>query len=113
MKLEDKIDRILESIEQMTVILQQLNEKLDLITNKENQEVRPSLDIISILTDLDEAVIPTVKALFQLHEASAEQIAKITGRSRSRESQHLQKLHKLNYIEKIRKGREMVYRIKQ
>lgn len=88
--------------------------------DKDNMDVQNvheepiSLDIITILQDLDDNLIPTIRALMQLKNGgTADQIANITGRSRSRENQHLNKLADLNYVTKYRNGREITFKVER
>ena len=73
-----------------------------------------SLDIITILQNLDDNLIPTIRALMQLKNGgTADEIASITGRSRSRENQHLNTLVDMNYVIKHRNGREITFTIER
>ena len=71
----------------------------------------PPLDVvelINVLSKNDEHLIPTIKALLSSKDGgSAQDIASITKRSRSRENQHLNKLVELGYVQKRREGREI------
>ena len=62
---------------------------------------------------LPEHLRPTVKALHELGEASASQIAERTGRTRAGESACLNELARLGYVEKRRVGRTVYFSIKK
>ena len=71
----------------------------------------PPLDVVELINNLslnDEHLIPTIKALLTSKTGgSAQSIAAITKRSRSRENQHLNRLVELGYVQKKREGREV------
>ena len=114
MENEEILTKILNSLERIENMISNVNNKLELIeSGKENHGPMSSLDIVNILQNIDENLIPTIRALFVLSKGgNAEEIAAITGRSRTRENQHLNKLTDLKYVEKIREGREIKYRVK-
>ena len=105
--------RILGSLEKIEDLLYKIDSKLDAVLNQsETVESISSLDIVNILQNVDENLIPTIRALFVLKNGgTAEEVASNTGRSRTRENQHLNKLTKLNYVEKVRKGREIKFKL--
>ena len=55
----------------------------------------------------------TAKVLLELEEATADEIAEITGLQRAVESAHLNRLVELGYVKKIRKGRFVYFTIKE
>ncbi len=114
MENEELLTKIVSSLERIEDMLLKVSNKLDLMeSGKENFNTLSSLDIVNILQNIDENLIPTIRALFVLSKGgNAEEIAAITGRSRTRENQHLNKLTDLKYVEKVREGREIKYRVK-
>ncbi|MHA1990546.1 MAG: helix-turn-helix domain-containing protein [Candidatus Hodarchaeales archaeon] len=105
--------KILGSLENIEDLLYKIDIKLDKAVNQsEKIETISSLDIVNILQNVDENLIPTIRALFVLQNGgTAEEIATKTGRSRTRENQHLNKLTQLNYVKKIREGREIKFKL--
>ncbi|MFV2015091.1 MAG: winged helix-turn-helix domain-containing protein, partial [Candidatus Heimdallarchaeota archaeon] len=82
------------------------------LTSEEIKETHSTpldvMELMKVLSKKDEHLIPTIKALFSSQEGgSAQDIAGITKRSRSRENQHLNNLVELGYVQKKRKGREI------
>jgi predicted transcriptional regulator len=71
----------------------------------------PPMDVVELINNLSlnhEQLIPTIKALLSSQNGgSAQDIAEITKRSRSRENQHLNRLVELGYVQKKREGREI------
>ncbi|OLS25931.1 MAG: hypothetical protein HeimC3_12050 [Candidatus Heimdallarchaeota archaeon LC_3] len=114
MENKEVLAKILGSLERIENMLVKVNNRLELMeSDKESHDPLSSLDIVNILQNIDENLIPTIRALFVLtNGGNAEEIAALTGRSRTRENQHLNKLSDLNYVEKIRKGREIKYQVK-
>jgi DNA-binding transcriptional ArsR family regulator len=110
---EEIFRKILGSLEKIEDLLYNIDSKLDNVVNhSESVDGISSLDIVNILQNVDENLIPTIRALFVLQNGgTAEQIASKTGRSRTRENQHLNKLTQLNYVEKIREGREIKFKL--
>lgn len=110
---EEIFRKILTSLEKIEDLLYKIDSKLDGTVNpSEIVESISSLDIVNILQNVDENLIPTIQALFVLKDGgTAEEIASKTGRSRTRENQHLNKLTRLKYVEKIRKGREIKFKL--
>ncbi|MFW9930682.1 MAG: winged helix-turn-helix domain-containing protein, partial [Candidatus Thorarchaeota archaeon] len=111
------LEKILVTLQRIEVSINKINQQITSLSNKSLQldqfDLNESLDIMTILQNLDTSLIPTIRALFLLKDGgTAEDIADITGRSRSRENQHLNKLSELNYIEKIREGREIKFKIR-
>ena len=114
MENQEILNKILTRLENIENLLQFIADKQiggENSTSELNNS--SSLDIVSILQNIDENLIPTIRALFVLKNGgTAEQIASKTGRSRTRENQHLNKLTKLHYVEKIRNGREVIFQLK-
>ncbi len=71
------------------------------------------MEIINIVSEIDSNLVPTIKAILSKGgKSSAQDIAIITNRSRSRENQHLNHLVELGYVQKKRDGREIIFSLK-
>ncbi len=64
-----------------------------------------------MITELPENIRKTVVTLLKLGEATAGDIAKITGRDRSTESYYLNLLAEMKILKKRKMGRKIYYRI--
>ncbi|AAB90729.1 MULTISPECIES: helix-turn-helix domain-containing protein [Archaeoglobus] len=62
-----------------------------------------------MMTDLPENIRKTAVALLRLGEATAEDIAKITGRKRSTESYYLNLMADLKLVKKKKVGRKIYF----
>jgi len=60
---------------------------------------------------LSKSLIETLLAVDKLEAASASDVARETGRSRSVESIYLNQLERMGYLEKFRKGRKIYFKI--
>jgi len=70
---------------------------------------QPSINIY--LLKLPDSLRKTMLAMNWLREAASPQVAKVTGRSRSVESFHLNQLERMGYLVKFRKGKKIYFRI--
>jgi len=102
--IEEKLDRIMLLLEKLT---QNVNEmKMEISTFKLfNFE-------LGWLLEFKSDIRQTVITLLTLGVATAGDISKKTGRSRTRESSNLNKLVKMDYVKKWRKGRSFYYMMK-
>jgi len=67
-----------------------------------------SLDVMTLLS-LPDHLRSTAMALHSAGEATAEEIATVTGRARAVESSYLNQLVRMGYIKKYRKGRRVLF----
>lgn len=109
------LEEILSSLQRIEgLLLKNTNmkqEPQDLEDKKESY-----LDVIGILnivSEIDSNLVPTIKAILSKGgSSSAQDIALLTNRSRSRENQHLNHLVDLGYVQKKRDGREIIFYLK-
>jgi uncharacterized membrane protein len=117
--IEDKIRKMQSAVEEINII----NQKNSEIINKTIQEIIYSLRIEAVeievsgfkpsfIFELPDHLRYTIKAVMEKGNISAEEVSKITERSRSLESAYLNQLVRLGYIEKNRKGQIVLYKIK-
>ncbi len=66
-----------------------------------------------MITDLPENLRKTVVTLLRLGEATASDVAKVTGRDRSTESYYLNLLFSLKLVKKKKVGRKVYYMLNQ
>ncbi|MET1124520.1 MAG: helix-turn-helix domain-containing protein, partial [Archaeoglobaceae archaeon] len=62
-----------------------------------------------MIEDLPENIRRTVAALLRLKEATASDVARLTGRKRATESHYLNILHSLDIVRKKKVGRKIYY----
>lgn len=107
--------------------LRKMNEKLDEVikTNKEVlQEIRRgrkfinesiklegSLDVMTLLS-LPDNLRKTAMVMCKLNEATAQDVARETGRKRAVESYLLNQLTRMGHLDKKRKGRKVYFILK-
>ncbi len=69
-------------------------------------------DAVSVyLLKLPDSLRQSMFAMDKLREASAFEVSKVTGRSRSVESFHLNQLERMGYLVKFRKGKKIFFRV--
>ena len=91
-------------------LLAEINSKLDRIETKlGDNKVKSSPNVVNplILLELPDNLRASYMALLQLKEATAEDVASITGRGRAIESHYLNTLVEMGYIGKRRVGRKV------
>jgi len=69
----------------------------------------PSINVY--LLKLPDSLRKTMLAMSWLREATSSQVAKITGRSRSVESFHLNQLERMGYLVKFRRGKRIYFKV--
>jgi DNA-binding MarR family transcriptional regulator len=110
--------------------LGKLNQKLDSLMEVNKRILKANEDLIQIVTDKDfeeknkinardpdamallslpMALRKTVMALYQIDKATAEEIAKETGRLRAVESAAANQLVRMGYLKKCREGRDVYF----
>ena len=110
------LEEIQKSLQRIEILLQS---NANLITEdteipEENQDsYLDVMEILNIVSEIDSNLVPTIKAILSKGgKSSANDIAVITKRSRSRENQHLNHLVELGYVQKKREGREIIFHLK-
>lgn len=110
--IENKID----FIKRMLRDLMESERLFDLLSRKTSHETHRSInaehEVVNVyLLKLPDSLRLTMFAMDKLKEASAFQVARVTGRSRSVESFHLNQLERMGYLVKSRRGKKMYFRI--
>lgn len=113
-KTNDLLEEILKSLQRIEILLQNNS---NLVTDESLEENQDSyldvMEILNIVSEIDSNLVPTIKAILSKGgKSSANDIAIITKRSRSRENQHLNHLVELGYVQKKREGREIIFHLK-
>lgn len=110
------LEEILKSLQRIESLLEtSLNQNLDLSesTEENSESYLDVIEILNIVSKIDSNLVPTIKAILSKGgKSSAQDVALITNRSRSRENQHLNHLVELGYVQKKRDGREIIFYLK-
>jgi len=126
---DPQYSQILEKIRRLEETVQQLQQK---IAQQETQQTHPqprteqteartetrtehappnSQAILEIdFMNLSDSLRKTMLAIARLREATPEEIAKETNRTRGLENIYLNQLERLGYVEKIKKGKRVYFR---
>jgi predicted transcriptional regulator len=102
-QMNSKIDRLLEISSKLVKILENTN-----FSGKAS--LTPQADIMTLLT-LSEPLRKTAMALYKVKEATANDIAKETGRQRSCESASANELVRLGFVKKRRQNHNVYFYI--
>jgi DNA-binding MarR family transcriptional regulator len=109
-------------LQEIVKTLNEINQKLERIANAQTQILESlerteseeskklPLDVDALLT-LPDHLRRTAMAVGELESATADQIAAQTGRTRAAESDYLNQLVKMGYLQKERKGRTVFFSI--
>lgn len=107
-----RLQRIEEKIDSITKILEEyLLSARNMEVPSEKLDIPLSAPISVYLMKLPDSLRQTMLAMDRLKEATTSGVAKETGRSRSVESIHLNQLERMGYIEKLRRGKKVFFRI--
>ena len=110
------LEEILKSLQRIESLLEtSLNQHSDIpeSTDESSESYLDVIEILNIVSKIDGNLVPTIKAILSKGgRSSAQDIALITNRSRSRENQHLNHLVELGYVHKKRDGREIIFYLK-
>ena len=95
--------------------LREINEKLSVLIKTQTSKkpvdgstVLPGLDVETLLS-LPDHLRKSAMTVSEFGEASAQQVARKTGRSRAAESDYLNQLVTMNLLKKKRKGRDVYF----
>lgn len=113
------LEEILKSLQHIETLLentlnidQEIEGEID--EKKEDESFLDVIGILNVVSEIDANLVPTIKAILSKGgQSTAQDIAFLTNRSRSRENQHLNHLVELGYVQKKREGREIVFHLKQ
>ncbi|VVB97605.1 Sugar-specific transcriptional regulator TrmB [uncultured archaeon] len=95
--------------------LKKINEQINEIVYKlkiESTKIKSKGFEPGLLLEFPDHLRLTVRVLLDLGMATAEEVSKKTGRSRSMESSYLNQLTTMGYVQKDRKGQLVYYKIK-
>jgi len=99
-------DDLIEILIEIRNLLERIERKMDEIAGRERK--RPDIDPLALL-ELPGSLRTTYMALMELKEATAEEVASVTGRGRPSESHYLNTLVKMGYASKKRVGKKVYY----
>jgi len=110
-----KILEILSRIEEILTDLYYIESEIrDVLKGRkkpgEVTEALKALDVMTLL-ELPDHLRKTAMALARLGEARAQDVAEVTGRERAVESSYLNQLARLGYVRKVRKRKEVWFRL--
>lgn len=117
--MSKELEAILKQQKELLAKIEELEKrikKLKAAKEVKEAEITPetagkSLGIVDLLR-LPDNIRRTVLAIFELKEATAEEVAAKTGRTRNIESVYLNELVRSDYLGKGRKGRKVFFKIK-
>jgi len=103
---EDEVE-ILKDIREILIRIEKKLENIESNIHKKNKTKEIS-DPFELL-ELPDNLRMTAMAMMKIGEGTAEDISKITGRSRPIESHYLSSLVRLGFLKKRRVGRKVIY----
>lgn len=115
-KREEVLKTVPEILQKLETIIQKLDiiaEKLDELKPEKPREMELAnlpMDVATLLS-LPDHLRKTALALCNLGEATADMVAKETGRARAAESDYLNQLVSRGYVKKKRIGRKVYFQI--
>ena len=97
--------------------LKQIDDKLDRLMQEEtisnnDPNILDSLDVMTLLS-LPDHLRTSASTLFELKEATADEVSEVTKKERAVESNYLNQLVRMGHVEKFRKGRKVYFRINE
>jgi len=107
--LSEKLKRIENKIDSVKGILQYLASSSHEIGRHLDAIVGENIDVQ--LLKLPDSLRQSMFVMDKLKEASAYQVAELTGRTRSAESFHLNQLERMGYLLKFRRGKKIFFKI--
>ena len=108
-ELSEKLKRIENKIDSVKGIVQYLASSTDEISRRLNVTVGENIDVQ--LLKLPDSLRQSMFVMDKLREASAYQVAELTGRTRSAESFHLNQLERMGHLLKFRGGKKIYFKI--
>jgi len=100
-------EELLELLRDIRNLLRKIDERLERLEAKVNGR-RDISDPLTLL-EMPDNLRTTAMAVLELKEATAEDVARITGRGRAIESHYLNTLVRMGFLRKKRVGRRVVY----
>ena len=108
-ELSEKLKRIENKIDSVKGIVQYLASSTHEIGKRLNATVGENIDVQ--LLKLPDSLRQSMFVMDKLREASAYQVAELTGRTRSAESFHLNQLERMGHLLKFRRGKKIYFKI--
>jgi DNA-binding transcriptional ArsR family regulator len=109
------IEKIMEQLSEINTKLDKIVASIEYNNGKileEGSSTAPdNLDVLTLLS-LPDHLRTTARSLYDLGVGNAEDVSKITGKERAVESNYLNQLERMGYVEKLRKGRKVYFKIK-
>jgi DNA-binding transcriptional ArsR family regulator len=102
--MDEKILELLNAIKDLLLKIDKRLEKIEKSLNGKKKIADPFT-----LLEMPDNLRVTAMAVLELKEATAEEVAKITGRGRAIESHYLNTLVRMGFLRKKRVGRRVVY----
>jgi predicted transcriptional regulator len=96
-----------DGLEEIKKKLAEINRKLDQLLKLETKEQHRREFVPKTLASLPEHLRKTASTIATMGEATAEQVAANTGRTRAAESDYLNQLASRGFLKKERRGREV------
>ncbi|MCJ7630981.1 transcriptional regulator [Candidatus Bathyarchaeota archaeon] len=117
MSLDNRLKQeILEVLSELRKVSGKLEDLLTQLDGSSGLSLRgddgPRIGLFSLLS-IPDHLRKSLIILSGCDEATARDVAKETGRTRELESINLNQLHRMGYIKKIRKGREVYFGLKE
>lgn len=116
-QLTDKLlDQTLERLRKLEETIQQIQKRIEQIETKQppprDRADQPNPQAIHEidLMNLPDSLRRTMMAIAKLGEATPEEVAEETSRTRGLENLYLNQLERLGHIEKVRRGKRVYYR---
>ena len=117
---ESSLKEILKTLDELrlqlnilTGLMNEMNKNLNKLvasTRRLRREEYGGLDVMSLI-DLPDHLRKTLLALMKLGEATAKDVSRRTGRSRSIESSYLNQLVRLGYVTKVKRSRKTFFKV--
>lgn len=98
-----------DTLEEIRVKLAEISGKLDLLLSESKARGKPAVS--NTLASLPEHLRRTASAVLALGEATAEQVAGKTGRTRAGESDYLNQLVGRSFLKRERKGKQVYFQV--
>ena len=98
-----------DNLEEIRVKLVEISGKLDLLLNETKAKEKPTIS--NTLASLPDHLRKTASAVLALGEATAEQVADKTGRTRAGESDYLNQLVGRGFLKRERRGKQVYFQV--
>lgn len=106
---KNTIEKIQERLETLEKRIRGLEQKSKLLGEIPSEKIAQPFDVTDLIA-LPDHLRQTMIAVIRSGEATAEEIAKKTGRVRNLESSYLNQLVRMGHLKKMRKGRKVYFK---